>query len=590
MIGVDVWQRTSLVPAADDEPPGGVVQQRVLPAPTVAPQASTNEIVLQDTNYPPPANALFVAPTGDNDHPGTRAKPYRTLTHAVDAAPDGATIVLREGVYREGDIQITGKPIIVQPFPHEQVWFKGSNMLDTWQPDANIWRTTNWKPAPAYKPPANSIDPKYLLAQHPDQVFVDGEALQQVASKDAVVPGTFFINYERSQLFIGDNPQGKTVEASAVAQAITIEDAPGTMIRGLGFLHYATPPQHGALEADSPGVTFERNTAALNAGAGFSVSGADNVVRDNISLRNGQLGLHGARADRLVLEGNRLAFNNQKRFNMRWEAGGAKVSNSKDTVWRNNVVEGNAGNGLWCDITCYNTTIVHNLLRANERAGLSYEISARAVIASNVFVDNEFGVNINESSEVEIYNNTLVENGANLRIYEGKRTNADPTTRARIPWNVSGIVVENNIIADGRDTSRALVVIDDFSGTLPQKEAAAMVQSLNNNAYYRRNSSTRATLVTLSTATDDLGVPNLDALRHHGYEANGLAVDDVAEHPFFVNAADGDYRLQEDSPVRRAGTPLPPAVAAALGVQPNEPVDLGALPATTQLAAQHTHP
>jgi hypothetical protein len=85
-------------------------------------------------------------------------------------------------------------------------------------------------------------------------------------------------------------------------------------------------------------------------------------------------------------------------------------------------------------------------------------------------------------------------------------------------------------------------------------------------------------------------VPNLDALRHHGYEANGLAVDDVAEHPFFVNAADGDYRLQEDSPVRRVGTLLPPAVATALGVQPNEPVDLGALPATTQLAAQHTHP
>jgi len=584
-----VWQRTSPVPAPDEELPSNVVQQAVLPTPTMEPDPAS-EIVLQDTDYVPPADALFVAPTGDDDNPGTPAKPYRTLAHAVDAAPDGATIVLRAGEYREGGIAVTGKQLTLQPFPHEQVWLKGSAVIDTWQADGNVWRATNWKPAPAYKPPANSIDPGYPLAQHPDQVFVDGEALQHVASKDAVVPDTFFINYERNELFIGDNPQGKTVEGSAVAQAITIEDAPGTVIRGLGFLHYATRPQRGALETDSAGVTFERNTAAHNAGAGFSVSGADNVVRDNISLRNGQLGLHGARADRLVLEGNRLAFNNQKRFNMRWEAGGAKVSNSNDMVWRNNVVEGNAGNGLWCDITCYNTTIVHNLLRANDRAGLSYEISARAVIASNVFTNNETGVNINESSDVEIYNNTLVENGTNLRIYEGKRVNPDPNTNIHIPWNVGDIVVENNILFDGGVNSRALMVVNDNTGTLPQKEAAAMLQSLNNNVYYRRNSSTPATLIMLSSADGDVAVPNLDVLRSYGYEVNGLAVDDVAAHPFFVNAAEGDYRLQENSPARRAGTPLPRGVAAAIGVQPNVPVDLGALSVTAQQAAQGSQP
>lgn len=156
---------------------------------------------------------------------------------------------------------------------------------------------------------------------------------------------------------------------------------------------------------------------------------------------------------------------------------------SIDTVWRSNIVEGNLSNGLWCDIGCYNATFVHNDVRDNERTRLSYEISARAVIASNVFVRNIMGLNINESSEVEVYNNTFVENGTNLRIYEGEQANTDTVTSARIPWNVKKIVAENNIFADGSAGAQALVVVDDFTGTLPQKEATEMVTSLDNNAY-----------------------------------------------------------------------------------------------------------
>ena len=292
------------------------VQPSVQPAPTTEPDR-VSEIVLQDTDYVPPTDTLFVAPEGDDRNQGTQAAPWPTLAHAVDATPDGATIVLRAGEYREGNITITGKQLTLQPFPHEQVWLKGSAIVDAWQADGAAWRADNWTPAPAYEPPPDSIDPDHPLAQHPDQVFVNGEPLQQVASKDAVAPGTFFVDYEHAQLLIGNDPVNNVVEASVAPQAIMIKDASGTVIRGLGFLHYATPPQQGALETDSGDVTFERNTAALNAGAGFSVSGADIVVRNNISVRNGQLGLHGNQTDRLVVENNRLAFNNQKHFDMR---------------------------------------------------------------------------------------------------------------------------------------------------------------------------------------------------------------------------------------------------------------------------------
>ena len=44
---------------------------------------------------------IFVAPNGHDEGPGTRAKPFGSVSAAIEAAPAGATIVIREGTYRE---------------------------------------------------------------------------------------------------------------------------------------------------------------------------------------------------------------------------------------------------------------------------------------------------------------------------------------------------------------------------------------------------------------------------------------------------------------------------------------------------------
>src|SRR6187200_3060453 len=78
-----------------------------------------------DTAYPVPENAWFVAPNGDDTHSGTINAPVRTISAALDRAPTGTTIVIREGVYRES-LGPRNKSLVLQPYPHEKVWIKGS--------------------------------------------------------------------------------------------------------------------------------------------------------------------------------------------------------------------------------------------------------------------------------------------------------------------------------------------------------------------------------------------------------------------------------------------------------------------------------
>ncbi len=45
------------------------------------------------------ANTFYVSTTGSNTAPGTLTSPWRTIQHAIDAAPNGATIFIRSGDY-----------------------------------------------------------------------------------------------------------------------------------------------------------------------------------------------------------------------------------------------------------------------------------------------------------------------------------------------------------------------------------------------------------------------------------------------------------------------------------------------------------
>jgi len=537
---------------------------------------------VRDTAYAVPSWAYFVAPNGNDAQAGTQAQPWRTVAKAIAVVPSGATIVLRAGMYREGNLVIKNKRLTLQPYPHEQVWFTGSQVVTGWVQDGALWRKDGWQYQFPQGGGAPKVYPGYELAASPDMVFVNGQPLRQVGSKAKVTAGTFYVDDANRKLYIGTNPSGKTVEGATLAQALQIVDAPGSVVRGLGFRHYAAhvDKENAAVWGRATRLTFEHNTFVWNAAAGLSVVAPDGVVRGNTMSYNGQLGLHGTNANRLLLEQNTLVGNNQEHFGLDWEAGGVKVTGSHDMVWRDNVSADNYGRGFWCDLSCYNTTIVRNIARNNARSGIDYELSAKALIASNVVVSNSFGgININESNTVRIINNTLVRNEFNLRVVEWKRINTDSATSSISSWNTSNVVVKNNIFSNGNGDSLRLVLVDDYSGTATPKTAAQMVPELDYNGYHRSRASTPEVLVLWSRGTaGDYNSSTIGNVRSDfNKEAHGLGLDNVGSEALFVNEAGRNYHLTATSRAVLAGAPLPTDVAAAIGVQPGVRVNLGAL-------------
>jgi parallel beta-helix repeat protein len=442
---------------------------------------------------------------------------------------------------------------------------KGSIEITDWLQEGVIWRTDNW----TYKftPTSNSdaIDPAYPMAKYPDQAFIDGKSLKQVATKAEVVPGAFFVDYATHQLFIGDNPAGRTVEASVHVFAIKFQfGSDGSTVRGLGFMHYA--PNHSLengpamIVGNAQRLTFENNTFAYSANRGLSVFGMDAVIRGNIFIYNGEGGLGGYKSDRTLIEGNYIGYNNTEHFKLGWDANGAKFANSSSLIWRDNIVEYNLGGGLWCDYQCRDNVFVRNIVRYNGlHNGLFYEISQGGIIASNLIYGNEgSGIGLSQSSGTKIYNNTLSKNGVNIA--------ADSCS--------SNTIAKNNILSNISDTLGGTYA--SLHTDCSNSRGDVIVSQLDHNAYYRTSSAPPQQGLIVWAGYGRYN--NLAAFQKaQKKEVSGIAIDDQPTNPFFMDEANGNYHLKASSPAKAKGEPLPKDVATAIGISSGVPVDIGAL-------------
>jgi hypothetical protein len=82
-----------------------------------------------------PGMVRFVAPNGDDQAPGTRQRPWRTFSRALQAVWRGQVLYVRGGVYKERLSHLTlhrgtnSKPIEVRNFPGERPILQGSISL-----------------------------------------------------------------------------------------------------------------------------------------------------------------------------------------------------------------------------------------------------------------------------------------------------------------------------------------------------------------------------------------------------------------------------------------------------------------------------
>jgi parallel beta-helix repeat protein len=541
---------------------------------------------LSITGYPVPPGALFVATDGADSAAGTRRAPLRTVAAAVKRARPGATIVVRAGTYRE-TVGRVSKRITLQPYPGERVWLKGSVVVSGWKRSAGGWRHEGWA--------ANLcrtcfldeiIDPAHPLAGLPDMAFLDGRPLRQVATAGELGPGTFFADRPGRALLVGDDPNGRLLEATAFDRLLQFDstEAAGSVLRGIGIAQYGTNQDygnHGAMVVvNAANVTIENSTFAWSASSGVAVFQPGAVLTGNTFTGNGLVGMVANRADDLRMTGNTFSGNNQERFTLTGEAigaAGAKLTRTKRPYVADNAFVDNIGSGWWCDLGCTDATVLRNVARGNAVNGLYYEVSSRALIASNVVAGNRArGLKISSSDHVRVYHNTFENNGITIGIYNDKR-NPDSdsySVQNGVRWLTSGTVLVNNFYAQS-EARNPIIESADYKAH-PDADPAFVARS-DNNVYLRPRKGRPGPLVSWSAGagkTAEYGsLGEFSAAT--GCDRAGVEADATA--PVFRDPATGDYALRPGAPGIGAAAALPADVAAALGVSPAQRRDLGAL-------------
>ncbi|MDO5735954.1 MAG: right-handed parallel beta-helix repeat-containing protein [Propionibacteriaceae bacterium] len=455
-------------------------------------------------SYPVPGSAVHVSLGGSDSNPGTASSPVRTIQKAVSIAPTGGTVVVRAGVYRE-TVTIS-KTVTVQNYPNETVWLDGSKPVGGWVAEGGIWRSGGWNTrfdsSPTYtQGAAENTEPDwrfvnttdYPMAAHPDQVFINGVALKQVKTRSAIKTGTFFLDERTSDLFIGSNPAGQTVEASAIVKAMNIRGA-NTVVRGIGIRRYSPSVFHiASVTIEQPGVRLENVVVADAATTGLS------VLRENVRLNqvtvtdSGMLGIHARFADNLQLSKVLSTRNNKEHFNIAPVSGGLKLHQSRGINVVGSRFSGNYGHGFWEDMSVYDTVIRQSDFSSNTGTGLFLEISAKAIVGDNTLIGNgEFGIKVNNTSNVKIWNNTFAGSQRPLNIVQDSRRNTnrgDPAVDPRVsfpdpemPWTLGAVAIRNNVIADAAVSASCLLCVEDYSYS---KSAEQMGISANGNVYGR---------------------------------------------------------------------------------------------------------
>ncbi len=541
------------------------------PEPTVAPTTPTasepGSLPVGKAAYPVPGDAIYVAPLGTTAGAGTKSNPYGSVATALSKAKSGSTLVLRGGSYHENVLVDTYKTgIVIQNYPGEAVWFDGAKRVSNWTASGSRWVSTGWTDVFDHRIMSGSTDEtnRYVdaarpMASYPDQVWIDGRQLTQVASESAVTAGKFFIDTSGKRIVIGDNPAGKTVAASALKRAMEIH-AQNAVLRGFGVRRYATTSgQFAAVIAGVPGITMENMTVSDNSWLGIAAWAAGQKYRHVTVSGNAIMGLGGNKVDGLVIEDSVFRGNNAEGFKPAPVASGVKITRAKGVVMRNNVIADTPyAGGLWFDVSSSDLTIVGNTI-ANNTAGLMIELSEGAVVADNHFEGNEgSGVRIQASGSVDVWNNTFDGNGRPLAVWADGRRQDVASLVATIPWIVDDIDVHNNVMA--------------FSGAnncpiLTQDEAQVLVGNQfgitsNNNVFQRPSASNPSNFACWANGVKQIvSFKNLQQFR----DGTGNDLKSTLTEGTPVLAGNGTLTAATKASVPTVAAALPSSVASKIG-------------------------
>lgn len=383
--------------------------------------------------YPVPGNnVIFIATTGSDSDNGTSiSTPKKTLSSAITAVPAGGTIVVRGGIYHEGEI-FTSKSFSIQSYPGEEVWFDGSSIFsETWTGSSPWIANYNIVFDRLMGKTSGQLAVWTGAAERfvTDQVWLDDTKLLPAPDNTASPgAGKFSVNQSTHKLTIGSSPSGKTVRVVDLTYFIHA-NAPVT-IRGIGVRRYAQAMiefRNGAIRVED-GSTIEQVTIQDCSVSALTLYGSDIIIRSCTFQDVGQSGVHGDYLNNSVFEQNIIRRCNRNGYDAEPTTAGIKIGRT----WygckiRHNYIRDVVGAyGIWTDTAVSQTAIYGNTIigtsalgAGNYRMKNGIEVEAsdgmyiggvqhyNYVVGNRISDCRQAGLLVFDSGHVRVWNNQL---------------------------------------------------------------------------------------------------------------------------------------------------------------------------------------
>lgn len=348
-------------------------------------------------SYEPPAsNRIFISPAGSDAANGlTPSTPKKTRAAAMASITAGGTIVCMAGVY-DDPMLTTSKPLTIQPYLNDVVWFDGSDVQTGWTAESGRW----WAPITVKfshtwghsNPPSDSAS-RWVDAQNPvayfvDMVFRDGVQLWQVQGTPA--SGQFMVDYTTDRVWIADNPSGREMRVAKRTKFLHAQHP--VTVQGIGVRRYATEMwEFGALYLSSASAGSLVSNVHFDDIATQAIKsiGVDNIIEDVTIRRPGQTGIDGTRTDRTIIRRVCIREHNWRKFKTQPAAGGIKITFSGDVVIDGFWIDGafNRAVSVWFDASNWGGDILDGYTYGGY-GGVFIEASGNMFVGSVEMVGN----------------------------------------------------------------------------------------------------------------------------------------------------------------------------------------------------------
>ncbi|MCC5830024.1 MAG: right-handed parallel beta-helix repeat-containing protein [Phycisphaeraceae bacterium] len=565
------------------------------------------------------ARQLYVAPDGDDAHPGTEQQPWRTIKHAAAQVEPGDSVHVAPGIYagpirpaRSGSAESPIRLVSTEPGKAE---VSGARPIEGWERYRDqVWVATvegtvdqvfvDGKRISEASYPTDSGDPyrRRVLRLDRNQAVITGKGLDQPEGhwvgarlwgldeqRQWVAQYTQVVASEPGKLTVADG-RGWWREGSGWAilvGTLTALDSPGEWAHQDGKLYLWMP--------DGREPTPER-VEMVRQGFAFDLSGRSHIHIEGFRLRCASINFDQAAhcvADGLIakyvsLERSlRGGFNRDRGINAQVEGLGI-VLGGRHNIIRNSHIAYGDGDGIsvYGEYNRVENCLIHDFnWSATDCAPINVTGVGHVITRNTIFNSARSIIVHRRLRQGEISHNRLFNAGLVCRDLGMTYTYQTDGQGTRIAYNIihhnwavrsgcvgiylddqtSRHVVHHNVVYQVNEAI-ALNPPDSKHNLIANNTLLAFANSISMSL--RRPQDMTGTVIRNNIFRG--GVTAEEHMPNVTIDTNLFRQVD----PLFVDADAKDFRLREGSPAIDAGTPIPPWTFPITGKSP----DLGAFP------------